>query len=361
MTAREILDGLSDTLMRDERILSVQERKLLANLLQHAKTNESTRENAVAETIALAVGETIAQRAYGILGDGITRRLIEQASSSSSLRTSAIVALGDPQPPKSTPTPFGDPQPPKSTPTPFGDPQPPKSAPRPFGDPQLPKSAPKPLGDPQPPKFAPKPLGDPQPPRSSAAGTQVEGYGVAIMERPEFLPAQFVVLDEFLSPEELKRLMQYTMDREPAFQVSEVVSPGTSGGMIDYEHRRSRVLMSLDRHHEVISDRIQACLPRVLQKLGRDVFLPSQVEAQITASNHGDFFRHHSDKFVRRHRLPGADLCLLLPSRAEGVPRRRFANLRLTLGERAVREHGRTSDHRPGTEPDCVLSQFAGA
>ena len=259
MTAREMIDSLSETLMCDERILSVQERELLANLLQRAKTNGSTRDNAVAETIALAVGETIAQRAYGILGNSITQRLIEQAwaASSRDSGTGAIVIHG--------------------------------------AEPQPPKSAPKPFGEPQPPKSAPKPFGEPQPPRSSAQGTQVEGQGVAVMERPEFLPAQFVVLDEFLSPEELKQLMQYSMDHEPDFQISEVVSPGASGGMIDYEHRRSRVLMNLDRHHEVIADRIQACLPRVLQKLGRDVFLPSQVEAQITASNHGDFFRHHSD------------------------------------------------------------------
>ncbi len=298
MTAREMIDSLSETLMCDERILSVQERELLANLLQRAKTNGSTRDNAVAETIALAVGETIAQRAYGILGNSITQRLIEQAwaASSRDSGTGAIVIHGaEPQPPKSAPKPFGEPQPPKSAPKPFGEPQPPKSAPKPFGEPQPPKSAPKPFGEPQPPKSAPKPFGEPQPPRSSAQGTQVEGQGVAVMERPEFLPAQFVVLDEFLSPEELKQLMQYSMDHEPDFQISEVVSPGASGGMIDYEHRRSRVLMNLDRHHEVIADRIQACLPRVLQKLGRDVFLPSQVEAQITASNHGDFFRHHSD------------------------------------------------------------------
>ncbi len=115
------------------------------------------------------------------------------------------------------------------------------------------------------------------------------------MERPEFLSAQCVVLEEFLAPDEVKQLMQYTLDHETDFQISEVVSPGVSGGMIDYDHRRSRILMNLDRHHEVIVNRIQACLPRVLAKLGRDVFRPSQVEAQITASNHGDFFRNHSD------------------------------------------------------------------
>src|SRR5712692_4178282 len=288
MTAREILDGLSETLMCDERILSVPERELLTNLLQRAQTNGSTRDNAVAETIARAVGETIAQRAYGILGNSITQRLIEQASAASAVDSgaSAIVAHGGaPQPPGIAPQPPKAPQPPIHAPQPPGTaPQPPKAAPQP------------PIHAPQPPGTAPQPpMAAPQPPRSSASGTQAEGSSVAVMERPEFLSAQCVVLEEFLAPDEVKQLMQYTLDHETDFQISEVVSPGVSGGMIDYDHRRSRILMNLDRHHEVIVNRIQACLPRVLAKLGRDVFRPSQVEAQITASNHGDFFRNHSD------------------------------------------------------------------
>ncbi len=38
MTPKQILDSLSETLMRDERILSAQERTLLATVLQHART-----------------------------------------------------------------------------------------------------------------------------------------------------------------------------------------------------------------------------------------------------------------------------------------------------------------------------------
>ncbi len=309
MTAREILDGLSETLMCDERILSVPERELLTNLLQRAQTNGSTRDNAVAETIARAVGETIAQRAYGILGNSITQRLIEQASAASAVDSgaSAIVAHGGaPQPPGIAPQPPKAPQPPIHAPQPPGAaPQPPKAAPQPpihapqppGAAPQPPKAAPQPpIHAPQPPGAAPQPpKAAPQPPRSTASGTQAEGASVAVMERPEFLSAQCVVLEEFLAPDEVKQLMWYTLDHETEFQISEVVSPGVSGGMIDYDHRRSRILMNLDRHHEVIVNRIQACLPRVLAKLGRDVFRPSQVEAQITASNHGDFFRNHSD------------------------------------------------------------------
>lgn len=115
------------------------------------------------------------------------------------------------------------------------------------------------------------------------------------MERPEFLPAECVVLEEFLAPDELNELMRDTLDREAQFQISEVISPGVSGGMIDYDHRRSRVLMDLGRHRGVLVNRIRGCLGRVLEKLGRAPFEISEVEAQITASNHGDFFRSHSD------------------------------------------------------------------
>jgi Rps23 Pro-64 3,4-dihydroxylase Tpa1-like proline 4-hydroxylase len=89
--------------------------------------------------------------------------------------------------------------------------------------------------------------------------------------------------------------MQYTLEREPQFQLSEVLSPGISGGAIDYEQRRSRILMDLGGHEKVITGRLLTCLPRVLQKWGHDQFAISRIESQITASNHGDFFRCHSD------------------------------------------------------------------
>jgi SM-20-related protein len=160
-----------------------------------------------------------------------------------------------------------------------------------------PPTGPKPTG-PQPP--GPKP--GPQPPKHASVQPTAYGVdhpiqeaGVTVMERPEFLAAQCVALEEFLSPAEVTDLIQYTLDHENAFEISEVISPGVSAGVIDYNHRRSRVLFELEKHRDVITNRIQACLPRVLQKLGREVFAISEIEAQITASNHGDFFRNHSD------------------------------------------------------------------
>ena len=55
MTPKQILDSFSETLMRDERILSAQERALVSTLLQHAKTAtaaNSQTEEAVRTVIA---------------------------------------------------------------------------------------------------------------------------------------------------------------------------------------------------------------------------------------------------------------------------------------------------------------------
>jgi SM-20-related protein len=107
--------------------------------------------------------------------------------------------------------------------------------------------------------------------------------------------AQCVVLDEFLTAAELNALLQYTLEQEMQFQISEVLSPGVTGAAVDYEQRRSRVLTDMGGHERPIVDRVLACLPRVLQKWGRDPFPVTRVVSQTTASNHGDFFRCHSD------------------------------------------------------------------
>jgi Rps23 Pro-64 3,4-dihydroxylase Tpa1-like proline 4-hydroxylase len=118
---------------------------------------------------------------------------------------------------------------------------------------------------------------------------------LAVAERPQKLPAQCVVLDEFLAPQELAELTRFTIEHEADFQASEVVSPTSEGGVVNYEHRRSRVLMDLAQHQDVMLERIKTVLPQVLEKLGMEEFTIADVEAQVTASNDGDFFLFHSD------------------------------------------------------------------
>ena len=154
-------------------------------------------------------------------------------------------------------------------------------------------------GEPQPPSDAPGPgvkvpLRDPQPP-SLIRTTVISQTSAAVAERPSILPAQCVILDEFLAPQELEELMRFTIEHEADFSASEVVSPSADGGIVNYEHRRSRVLMDLCHHQDLILARIKAVLPQVLDKLGMEEFSIAEVEAQVTASNDGDFFHFHSD------------------------------------------------------------------
>jgi SM-20-related protein len=109
------------------------------------------------------------------------------------------------------------------------------------------------------------------------------------------LPAKCVGLDEFLAPQEIEELIRFTLEREANFQTSAVVNSVADGGIIDSDHRRSRVLMDLEKHGDLMLERIRTALPEVLQRLGMDDFAVGEAEVQITASSDGDFFRFHND------------------------------------------------------------------
>jgi Rps23 Pro-64 3,4-dihydroxylase Tpa1-like proline 4-hydroxylase len=280
MTAREMIDSLSGTLLCDERILSVPERELLADLLQRTRNQVSAPDNTVAEAITHTVGEIIAERALGVLGESMTRQLLQQQlglSASLPSRNPKVIRAG---------TPGG------------GTPPPPPPAPgtRPPGTSPPPISAGSPPQTPPPPAPGSRPPGTSPPPISfSTTTSQPKTGGIAVLEAADYVSAECVVLDEFLTSAELNKLRQFVLENEMQFEISEVLSPGVSGGAVDYDHRRSHVLMDLCGYERMITDRVLTCLPRVLQKWGRDPFPISRVESQATASNHGDYFRCHSD------------------------------------------------------------------
>lgn len=238
-TPKELLDSFSDALLADERILGPQEKELLATLLQHNGAQDAV----VSATISRAVGEVVAKRAYGILGDSITRRLIDSAA--------VFPSNGDAELRNSTA--------------------------------EVRDRASSSIG-PSPPSPGPRPPGP----------GRMDGT-VALVQMPVASLSQCVVLDEFLAPSEFEALLRFTLEREAEFQTSEVISPGILGSQVDYDHRRSRVLMDLGSNRDLVVDRIHSCWPRILEKLGHEWFEATEVETQITASNEGDYFRVHSD------------------------------------------------------------------
>lgn len=274
MTPKQVLDSFSQTLLQDERILSPQERALLSAILQHATTGTGANQNmrdAVRAVITSSVGEVVAQRAFAVLGGSIVERILEQGATSAVVESTRPVKeyLGpkDPQPPTSPTPPGGAPL--RETPA---------------TGPQTPMTSPK----------TPGPSPGPQPPHA-VTSTVIAQSSVAAAERPQSLAARCVVLDEFLAPAEVAELTRFTLEHESDFEASEVISPHSEGGVVNYEHRSSRVLMDLGKYQGVMLDRIKPVLPLVLARLGMEEFAISQVEAQITASNEGDFFHFHSD------------------------------------------------------------------
>ncbi len=265
MITREILDSLSETLLSDERILTLRERELLVSLLERARTRMGTVEPALSDLIAHTVGEIVAQRAYGVLGESITRRLGQVGSGYGTANSVPRLDRTSGTGPKPSPLPPG---------------------PNPPGPHLSLGTAPKP---------SPFPPGPNPPGPAIERRLQAQFEAVAVAEMPRFLAAEPLVLEEFLAPAELHALLQHTLDHEAEFQLSEVVSPGAVGSMVDHEYRRSRVLMNLGAHRAVVVNRLQSCWPRILSKLGHDEFVASQVEVQITASNDADFFHWHSD------------------------------------------------------------------
>ncbi|HTS08871.1 MAG TPA: 2OG-Fe(II) oxygenase [Candidatus Eisenbacteria bacterium] len=274
MTPKQILDSFSETLVQDDRILSASERALIAGLVHHAKTATGSNpelQEAVRKVIASAIGETVAQRAFSVLGSSIVERLVESGAiaegSTKPTDLQSGVAGSTARPVWLMPTP----------PAPSPGPQTPSSPKR------APLEAPKP----------PSPSGPQTPSIVRETAASRDKTVTALL--PERLNAQCVVLDEFLAPQELADLTQFTLDHQSEFETSEVLSPSAEDGVVNYDHRRSRVLMALGKHQDLILDRIKSVLPDVLEKLGMQEFAIRDVEAQITASNDGDFFHFHND------------------------------------------------------------------
>jgi hypothetical protein len=271
MTSKKFLDGFSEVLMQDERILSPQERQLLTSLLHNARdaaSNNPEIRSAVSTVIARAVGETVAQRAFTLLGGSIVDQILGSGGLSNATEDAARKSMAG------GPHPGPGPQPPSGP----GD-----------DDPDSEPSGPQPPS-------GPKGIRVETIPRESVRQKPGENGGsVAVMEAPPIVTAKSVVLDEFLAPAEMEAILNYAMEHEGEFRASEVVSPSGQPGIIDYSHRRSRVLTDLGPYEEIILNRVRTVLPRILDELEMGEFSISRTEIQITASNDGDFFRAHSD------------------------------------------------------------------
>ena len=143
---------------------------------------------------------------------------------------------------------------------------------------------------------------------------------VELATRAKIVPASFAILDEFLAPQELRRIMEFISKHERRFEPSEVVPDGDDKDL-DPEYRRSNVLYEVGEHKAIVVRRVKTYLPYILRTLGMRPFRVGRSEAQITASNDGDFFHAHTDnaqKPIRKRVLTFVYYCHREPKAFRG-------------------------------------------
>jgi Rps23 Pro-64 3,4-dihydroxylase Tpa1-like proline 4-hydroxylase len=107
-------------------------------------------------------------------------------------------------------------------------------------------------------------------------------------QKSQILPSEYLQIDNFLTPGEHERLLQYVVQKEPDFLPTTTTTN-------DDNYRQSLVLYSFPEFSELIIKRIQAIAPDVMRKLGISTFKVSTIEAQLTAHNHSHYYRIHND------------------------------------------------------------------
>ncbi len=100
--------------------------------------------------------------------------------------------------------------------------------------------------------------------------------------------SKYLQLDQFLAPADHQQLLDYVIEHEAEF-----VPSSTFTGEANY--RESVVLYSFPEFSELITRQIQQVLPQVCEQFSLAPFPVTQIEAQLTAHNDGQFYKVHND------------------------------------------------------------------
>jgi Rps23 Pro-64 3,4-dihydroxylase Tpa1-like proline 4-hydroxylase len=102
------------------------------------------------------------------------------------------------------------------------------------------------------------------------------------------IPSYYITYLDVLQPKELEMLLGFCRLSESDFQPSEV-----TGKASDY--RKSLVMFDPPVFREFFVSQVYRRLPEIFNLLGIAPFQPSEIETQLTASGHGDYFKPHTD------------------------------------------------------------------
>jgi Rps23 Pro-64 3,4-dihydroxylase Tpa1-like proline 4-hydroxylase len=105
-----------------------------------------------------------------------------------------------------------------------------------------------------------------------------------------FLPANYVQIDNFLSPEENAEALKIAIDGQQQFITSTTTTNAEN-------YRQSWVLYAtlFPDFYELLKKKIIKIVPSVIAQLKMPEFLISKVEMQLTAHNDGCYYKVHND------------------------------------------------------------------
>ncbi|PZO36789.1 MAG: hypothetical protein DCF19_20645 [Pseudanabaena frigida] len=104
----------------------------------------------------------------------------------------------------------------------------------------------------------------------------------------EIIPSPYALIEDFLSPTQLKELLHYSINKQPEFIP-------TSNSANDPNYRRSFFLSNFPEFSELMIGLIRKIAPQIITHLDIKKFTIGQIESQMTAHNHGNFYKVHND------------------------------------------------------------------
>lgn len=114
--------------------------------------------------------------------------------------------------------------------------------------------------------------------------------------KTEIFKIKYWQIDNFLSPEEHQALLDYAIKQERNYELT-----GPATNTPDYpEHRDSLVLYYSPEFADIILNRVRAVFWKALEQLEITPFPITHIDAQLTAHNHGHYFRLHNDNGSER-------------------------------------------------------------
>jgi SM-20-related protein len=114
--------------------------------------------------------------------------------------------------------------------------------------------------------------------------------------KTEIFKIKYWQIDNFLSPEEHQALLDYAIKQEGNYELT-----GPATNTPDYpEHRDSLVLYYSPEFADIILNRVRAVFWKALEQLEIIPFPITHIDAQLTAHNHGHYFRLHNDNGSER-------------------------------------------------------------